>query len=87
MSLLEIRDLRVSFVGERGASVAVDGINLTLAPGARLGLVGESGSGKSVSALAILGLLDSSARISGSIRLDGKELIGAPESTLRSIRG
>ena len=87
MSLLEIRDLRVSFVGERGESVAVDGINLTLAPGARLGLVGESGSGKSVSALAILGLLDGSARISGSIRLNGVELVGAPESTLRAIRG
>ncbi len=81
--LLEIRDLHIWF----GAAEAVRGADLSIAPGEVLGLVGESGSGKSVTALAVLGLLDPVARISGSIRWKGRELVGLDERELRLIRG
>jgi peptide/nickel transport system ATP-binding protein len=81
--LLEIRSLRVAF----GDSEVVHGIDLAIAPGEVLGLVGESGSGKSITSLAILGLVQGSARISGSIRWQGRELLGLSQSGMRSIRG
>src|SRR5207245_1102330 len=59
-----------------------------LAAGEILGLVGESGSGKSITALAVLGLAEAAgARVTGSIQLDGRELVGAPAAQLREIRG
>ncbi|MFV0406119.1 MAG: ATP-binding cassette domain-containing protein [Propioniciclava sp.] len=84
MSLLEIRDLTVSF-GRRGAAVA--GLNLDLDPGQRIGLIGESGSGKTVTALATMGLLPHSARVSGSIRLGGRELVGLGDRAMSRLRG
>jgi microcin C transport system ATP-binding protein len=82
--LLRIENLSVSFGAER----AVEGASLTLLRGRTLGLVGESGSGKSVTALALVGLLAPGARIvSGSIRFDGQELLGASEGMLREMRG
>jgi peptide/nickel transport system ATP-binding protein len=81
---LDVRDLRIAF-GERRV---VDLERLELAPGEILGLAGESGSGKSMTALAVLGLATTlGANVEGSIRLDGEELLGAPESRLREIRG
>ena len=83
--LLAVRDLAVSF----GAVQAVRGISFVLERGATLALVGESGSGKSVTALSILQLLPYPLawHPSGSIRLLGEELLGAPESRLRQVRG
>ncbi len=62
-------------------------VSLTVSPGRVLGLVGESGSGKSMTALAVMGLLPHGAAVSGSIRLEGAELVGAPEAVLCGIRG
>jgi microcin C transport system ATP-binding protein len=83
--LLVVRDLAVSF----GEVQAVRGVSFTLARGETLALVGESGSGKSVTALSILQLLPypPARHPSGSIRLLGKELLGAPEARLRQMRG
>ena len=83
MSLLEVSDLRVAF----GATEAVRGVSFTVAPGETLALVGESGSGKSVTALSTVRLLPSSARISGSVRYGGREMLTADERTLRDVRG
>jgi peptide/nickel transport system ATP-binding protein len=81
--LLSIRGLTVAFDG----LLAVRGVDLDIMPNEAFGLVGESGCGKSVTLLAALGLLPSSAAIQGSVRLSGQELIGAPPATLDSIRG
>ncbi|MDH6135168.1 peptide/nickel transport system ATP-binding protein [Kitasatospora sp. MAA4] len=88
-ALLTVRDLRVEFAGARGraATSAVRGVDLTVRRGETLGIVGESGSGKSVTALAVLGLLPGTAGISGSVELDGRELVGLPGRELARIRG
>jgi peptide/nickel transport system ATP-binding protein len=87
--LLEVADLRVRFAGDnRRDTLAVDGIGFSLQRGRTLGIVGESGSGKSVTSLAIMGLLPKdTARVAGSVRFDGEELLGAPEGKLRDLRG
>jgi oligopeptide/dipeptide ABC transporter ATP-binding protein len=86
--LLSVRDLRVGFVTEGGRLQAVDGVSFDLATGEVLAIVGESGSGKSVTAQTILGLTRSpNARIEGSVRLHGRELIDAGEAELRDVRG
>src|SRR2546428_733211 len=86
--LLAVNDLRVEFAARRVVH-AVRGLSYTIAPGETLGLVGESGSGKSVSALALLGLLPKRVgRITaGSVRFEGRELVGLPEDQLRHVRG
>jgi peptide/nickel transport system ATP-binding protein len=88
-ALIDIRGLRVLFHGDDGRTThAVDSVDLAVANGATLGLVGESGCGKSVTSLAIMGLLSKqSAEVSGSIRFDGFDLVGAPDETLRDLRG
>jgi oligopeptide/dipeptide ABC transporter ATP-binding protein len=85
--VLDVRGLSVAFTTESGTVSAVDNVDLTLAPGEIVGIVGESGCGKSVTAMSLAGLLPRSARVSGSARLQGTELIGAPESVLRAARG
>ena len=85
MSFLEIEDLRVTFGRRR--KVAVDGVSFVLGERERLGLIGQSGSGKTVIALSVMGLLPENARVSGSIRLAGRELVGRPEKELRRLRG
>ncbi|MEE1785876.1 ABC transporter ATP-binding protein [Streptomyces sp. SP17BM10] len=85
--LLDVRDLHVDFAGPQGPVPAVRGVDLTLRRGETLGIVGESGSGKSVTALSVLGLLPGTAEVRGSVRLDGRELVGLPGRELASIRG
>jgi peptide/nickel transport system ATP-binding protein len=81
--VLSVRALSVSFEADR----VVDSVGFDLVPGRVLALVGESGSGKSVTAMSILGLLPGSATVTGSARLEGRELIGAPAAELRAVRG
>ncbi|WP_172119882.1 ABC transporter ATP-binding protein [Actinomyces faecalis] len=85
--LLEVTDLHVSFPSEDGRVNAVRGVNLSVARGEVLALVGESGSGKSVTSTAVMGLLDESAQISGSVRLHGTELLGRDDGYMSRIRG
>ncbi len=82
-NFLSVRDLRVSF----GAVRAVRGVSFALARGEILGIVGESGSGKSVTTSAIPGLLPSNASVSGSVNLEGMELLGLGPLALRAYRG
>src|SRR4051794_39873843 len=82
-ALLEVRDLRIAF----GEHEAVRGVSFAIRRGERLGVGGESGSGKSATSLAMLRLLPATARVSGSIRLDGEELLGLPEERMRARRG
>ncbi|WP_458687333.1 ABC transporter ATP-binding protein [Nocardia tengchongensis] len=85
--LLEVTDLRVSFPGEEGRVDAVRGVNFTVNDGEVLAIVGESGSGKSVSSMAVIGLLPEQARVRGSIRLRGRELLGLDDKEMSSLRG
>lgn len=85
--LVEIAGLTVDFEKDGRLSRAVDAIDLTVAPGEAVGIVGESGSGKSVTWLAALGLLPARARIRGSVRLDGQQLIAAAPHLLEQVRG
>jgi oligopeptide/dipeptide ABC transporter ATP-binding protein len=86
-TLLEIRDLHVRFSVRAGEVHAVRGLDLSVARGEVAAIVGESGSGKSATMLAALGLLDVNATATGSVKLDGIELIGASEPALRRVRG
>jgi oligopeptide/dipeptide ABC transporter ATP-binding protein len=85
--ILSVDDLTVSFETRKGHAEAVRGLGYTLAPGESIAIVGESGSGKSVSALALLGLLPKSAKVSGEARFRGRDLLTMPQSQLRRIRG
>ena len=88
MSLLEVNNLRTSFFTHSGEVKAMDDVSYTLERGDVLGIVGESGSGKSVTAYSILQILQSPGKIvGGSVKVDGVELVGCTEETMRSIRG
>jgi peptide/nickel transport system ATP-binding protein len=82
MSLLDVNDLSIRY----GDTAVVDEFSFSVGRGECVGLVGESGSGKSQTALAILGLLPKQARLSGSIRFDGTELVAATEEKLNELR-
>ena len=85
--VMSVRNLRVSFNTEAGVVHAVRDVNFDLWGGRTLGIVGESGSGKSVTALSLIGLLDDNARVSGSVKLNGEELIGKSDEEMSKIRG
>ncbi len=86
--LLEVQDLRTHFATRAGVVRAVDGVSFTLARGEILGLVGESGSGKSVTGFSLIGLVDPPGRVvGGSIRFEGRELVGLKPAAMRAIRG
>jgi peptide/nickel transport system ATP-binding protein len=89
MALLEVGDLRTTFTTEDGTLAAVDGVSFAVEAGRTLALVGESGCGKSVTALSIMGLLAQPAgRVAGgSIRFEGRELVGLPKRELQDLRG
>jgi microcin C transport system ATP-binding protein len=87
MSVLSVRDLSVSFRQDGRDIPAVRGVSYEIGPGETLALVGESGSGKSVTALANVGLLPDAARVGGSIRFDGDEMVGADARRLLKVRG
>jgi peptide/nickel transport system ATP-binding protein len=87
MPLLEVEELRVRLNTSRGLVEAVRGISFSLKRGETLGLVGESGCGKSVTAMALMGLLPDGAQVTGSIRLDGMELVGLAEPEYCKLRG
>jgi peptide/nickel transport system ATP-binding protein len=86
-AVLSVRDLNVRFNSENGVVHAVRGVDFDLLPGKTLGIVGESGSGKSVTSLAIMGLLPSTAGVTGSVRLNGKELLGLSDKAMCRFRG
>jgi peptide/nickel transport system ATP-binding protein len=85
--MLEVNDLSVRLQTQRGPADAIRGIGFGLQRGETLGLVGESGCGKSITAMALMGLLPEGAVVSGSIRFDGQELVGQPDTAMRKIRG
>ncbi|MBT2512409.1 ABC transporter ATP-binding protein [Arthrobacter sp. ISL-30] len=85
--VLSVRDLNVRFNSENGVVHAVRGVDFDLMPGKTLGIVGESGSGKSVTSLAVMGLLPTTADITGSIRFNGKELLGLSDKAMCHHRG
>jgi oligopeptide/dipeptide ABC transporter ATP-binding protein len=86
-SLLSIRDLRVTFPTHDGDVQAVRGVDLDVDAGELVGVVGESGSGKSVTFLAVMGLLPKSAKITGSVIVGGRDVLAAPSSEWRAMRG
>jgi peptide/nickel transport system ATP-binding protein len=86
-AILSVRDLHVEFPSDDGVVKAVDGLSYDLFENEVLGIVGESGSGKSVSSLAVLGLLTTKARVSGSVRFRGEELLTKSEREMQRLRG
>ena len=88
MAVLEVRGLRTEFRTEAGSFPAVDGVDFTVEAGRTLAIVGESGCGKSVTALSIMGLVPPPGRVAGgSIRFEGRELVGADKRELLDLRG
>ena len=88
MALLEVTELRTTFASDEGEIAAVDGVSFAVEAGRTLAIVGESGCGKSVTALSIMGLVPQPARqVRGSIRFEGRELVGLSTRALQDLRG
>jgi peptide/nickel transport system ATP-binding protein len=86
-TVLEVRDLSVDFGVDKKWVPAAIGLNYEVRAGEVLAIVGESGSGKSASSMALLGLLPTNSRVTGSVKLAGRELLGANETNIRAVRG
>ncbi|MFF2031999.1 ABC transporter ATP-binding protein [Arthrobacter sp. NPDC058192] len=86
-TVLEVRDLSVDFGVDKKWIPAAIGLNYEVRAGEVLAIVGESGSGKSASSMALLGLLPSNSRVTGSVKLAGRELLGTNEANIRAVRG
>ena len=88
MAMLEVKDLHTSFFTPAGEVKAVNGVSFYLDQGKVLGIVGESGSGKSVTAYSIMQILEKTGKIvSGSVKFNGQELVGAGEKVMKTVRG
>ena len=85
--VLDVQDLSVTFSSEDGPLNAVRGVTYQVRRGEALGIVGESGSGKSVTSMAIMGLLPRTAKVTGSARVLGEEVIGLGDAAISKIRG
>ncbi|PYE83965.1 ABC transporter ATP-binding protein [Pseudoroseicyclus aestuarii] len=85
--ILDVRNLRIAFRQDGALVQAVRGVSFQVGRGETVALVGESGSGKSVTALSTVQLLGDTAQLSGSVRYEGREMVGAPERELRAVRG
>lgn len=85
--LLRIEELSVAFPGQQQEAKALDSVSFTVGEGEIVGLVGESGCGKSLTALTVMGLLPEKARATGSVRLEGRELLTLSETELCDVRG
>jgi oligopeptide/dipeptide ABC transporter ATP-binding protein len=86
-ALLTVENLSVNFATGDGLVRAVRGVSYEVFPGETVGIVGESGSGKSVTSLAVMGLLAKNARITGSVRFRGEELLGTKDKVMSEVRG
>ena len=86
-TVLDVRDLGIRFHQDGRVIDAVRGVSFSVGKGETVALVGESGSGKSVTALATVSLLPDSALVTGSVRYNGAEMVGAAEPDLRRVRG
>ncbi|MGH3425905.1 MAG: ATP-binding cassette domain-containing protein, partial [Nocardioidaceae bacterium] len=84
---LAVEDLSVTFTTDEGTVLAVHDVSFTLGPSEVLALVGESGCGKSMTALSIMRLLPPAATMTGSVRLDGRELTTLSSAAMREVRG
>ena len=88
MAMLEVNDLHTSFFTPAGEVKAVNGVSFYLDHGKVLGIVGESGSGKSVTAYSIMQILEKTGKIvSGSVKFNGQDLVGAGEKVMKTVRG
>jgi oligopeptide/dipeptide ABC transporter ATP-binding protein len=87
VALLEVRELRTTFATDDGTLTAVDGVSFRIDRAHTLAIVGESGCGKSVTALSVMGLVAPPGRVAGSIRFEGRELVGLPERAWQDLRG
>jgi len=88
VALLEVSGLRTHFSTDDGEFAAVDGVSFAVEAGQTLAIVGESGCGKSVTALSIMGLVRPPGRVAaGSIRFEGRELVGLPARDMQALRG
>jgi len=85
--VLEVRDLSVVFPSDDGPVQAVSELTFDVFDNETLGIVGESGSGKSVTSMSILGLLPESAKVTGSVKLRGRELVGLSDKAMQPVRG
>jgi peptide/nickel transport system ATP-binding protein len=86
-ALLEVRNLNVTFETDEVRVPAVRGTSYHIDPGDVVAIVGESGSGKTTAAMAVVGLLPEHANVSGSVRLNGKELLGLSDEEMSQVRG
>ena len=86
--LLELKDLKISFTSSTGVVDAVRGVNLTLSPGQSVAIVGESGSGKSTTAMAVIGLLPGTGKVTGgTILFNGEDITGLSDKEMQHYRG
>jgi peptide/nickel transport system ATP-binding protein len=88
VTVLEVQDLHTYFFSREGIVKAVNGVTFKVNRGEVVGLVGESGCGKSITAFSIIGLIDNPGRVvNGRVLLNGEDLVGLPEHSLRRLRG